>query len=225
MALKFNVEGRDIGSVVKDTLAAFKDKVQVPDGYQAIWGGEWENQQRAAARLKVVVPLSLLVVYALLFGALGQARSAGVILLCAPFAMVGGIAALHLAHIELSISAAIGFIALLGQVALAGLLVVSAVEELRRQGMPMLQALVAGTAERMRSIVLVALLALLGLLPMALSTGVGSETQRPFASVIVGGMVVLPLVALVLLPVLYVLLGPKTMKTQEELDELPDGDA
>jgi len=225
MALKFNVEGRDIGSVVKDTLAAFKDKVRVPDGYQAIWGGEWENQQRAAARLKVVVPLSLLVVYALLFGALGQARSAGVILLCAPFTMVGGIAALHLAHIELSISAAIGFIALLGQVALAGLLVVSAVEELRRQGMPMLQALVAGTAERMRSIVLVALLALLGLLPMALSTGVGSETQRPFASVIVGGMVVLPLVALVLLPVLYVLLGPKTMKTQEELDELPDGEA
>lgn len=222
MALKFNVEGRDIGSVVKDTLAAFKDKVKVPDGYQAVWGGEWENQQRAAARLKVVVPLSLLVVYALLFGALGHARSAGVILLCAPFAMVGGIAALHLAHIELSISAAIGFIALLGQVALAGLLVVSAVEELRRQGMPPLQALVTGAAERLRSIVLVALLALLGLLPMALSTGVGSETQRPFASVIVGGMVVLPLVALVLLPVLYLWLGPKTMKTHEELDEMPD---
>ena len=219
MALKFNVEGRDIGSVVKDTLATFKQNVKLPEGYQAVWGGEWENQQRAAARLKVVVPLSLVIVYALLFGALGQARSAGIILLCAPFAMVGGIAALHLAHIELSISAAIGFIALLGQVALAGLLVISAVEELRRQGMPIMQALIEGTAERMRSIILVALLALLGLLPMALSTGVGSETQRPFASVIVGGMVVLPLVALVLLPVLYALLGPKTMLTREELDE------
>ena len=219
MALKFNVEGRDIGSVVKDTLATFKQNVKLPEGYQAVWGGEWENQQRAAARLKVVVPLSLVIVYALLFGALGQARSAGIILLCAPFAMVGGIAALHLAHIELSISAAIGFIALLGQVALAGLLVISAVEELRRQGMPVMQALIEGTAERMRSIILVALLALLGLLPMALSTGVGSETQRPFASVIVGGMVVLPLVALVLLPVLYALLGPKTMLTREELDE------
>lgn len=219
MALKFNVEGRDIGSVVKDTLATFKANVKVPDGYQAVWGGEWENQQRAAARLKVVVPLSLLIVYALLFWALGQARSAAIILLCAPFTMVGGIAALHLAHIELSISAAIGFIALLGQVALAGLLVVSAVEDLRRQGMPMMQALIEGTAERMRSIILVALLALLGLLPMALSTGVGSETQRPFASVIVGGMLVLPLVALVLLPVLYALLGPKNMMTQEERDE------
>ncbi|WP_417285219.1 efflux RND transporter permease subunit [Comamonas sp.] len=219
MALKFNVEGRDIGSVVKDTLATFKEHVKLPDGYQAIWGGEWENQQRAASRLKIVVPLSLLIVYALLFGALGQARSAGIILLCAPFTMVGGIAALHLAHIELSISAAIGFIALLGQVALAGLLVISSVEEFRRQGMPMMQALVEGTAERMRSIILVALLALLGLLPMALSTGVGSETQRPFASVIVGGMVILPLVALVLLPVLYALLGPKNMMTQEERDE------
>ena len=219
MALKFNVEGRDIGSVVKDTLATFKKNIKLPEGYQAVWGGEWENQQRAAARLKVVVPLSLVIVFALLFGALGQSRSAGVILLCAPFAMVGGIAALHLAQIELSISAAIGFIALLGQVALAGLLVVSAVEDLRRQGMPLMQALIEGAAERMRSIVLVSLLALLGLLPMALSTGVGSETQRPFASVIVGGMVVLPLVALVLLPVLYALLGPKNMLTQEERDE------
>ena len=219
MALKFNVEGRDIGSVVKDTLAIFKKNIKLPEGYQAVWGGEWENQQRAAARLKVVVPLSLVIVFALLFGALGQSRSAGVILLCAPFAMVGGIAALHLAQIELSISAAIGFIALLGQVALAGLLVVSAVEDLRRQGMPLMQALIEGAAERMRSIVLVSLLALLGLLPMALSTGVGSETQQPFASVIVGGMVVLPLVALVLLPVLYALLGPKNMLTQEERDE------
>ena len=219
MALKFNVEGRDIGSVVKDTLATFKEHVKLPEGYQAVWGGEWENQQRAAARLKVVVPLSLIIVYALLFSALGQARSAAVILLCAPFAMVGGIAALHMAQIELSISAAIGFIALLGQVALAGLLVVSAVEDLRRQGLPMMQALIEGAAERMRSILLVALLALLGLLPMALSTGVGSETQRPFASVIVGGMVVLPFVALILLPVLYVWLGPKNMLTQEEIDE------
>ncbi|GGH67397.1 cation transporter [Comamonas phosphati] len=224
MALKFNVQGRDIGSVVKDTLATFKAHVRLPEGYQAVWGGEWENQQRAAGRLKVVVPLSLLIVYALLFSALGHARSAGIILLCAPFAMVGGIAALHLAHIELSISAAIGFIALLGQVALAGLLVISAVEELRRQGMPLMQALIAGTAERMRSILLVALLALLGLLPMALSTGVGSETQKPFASVIVGGMVVLPLVALVLLPVLYALLGPKNMLTQEEIDESAQDD-
>ena len=219
MAMKFNVEGRDIGSVVKDTLAAFHAQVQVPEGYQAVWGGEWENQQRAATRLQVVVPLSLLIVFALLFGALGQARSSMVILLCAPFAMVGGIAALHLTGIELSISAAIGFIALLGQVALAGLLVISSIESLRRQNVALHEAVVQGAVERLRSVLLVALLALLGLLPMAMSTGVGSETQRPFASVIVGGMLVLPVVALVLLPVLYLWLGPKTLQKPDELDE------
>ena len=222
MALKFNVEGRDIGSVVKDTLAAFQQTVQLPEGYHAVWGGEWENQQRAALRLQVVIPLSLLIVFALLYSALGHARSASVILLTAPFAMVGGIVALHVTGIELSLSAAIGFIALLGQVALVGLLVLSAVEELRLRGVPMLQALIEGTAERMRSVILVTLLALLGLLPMALSTGVGSETQRPFASVIVGGMAILPLVALILLPVLYGLLGPKNMLTSEEKDALAE---
>ncbi|WPB55529.1 CusA/CzcA family heavy metal efflux RND transporter [Xylophilus sp. GOD-11R] len=216
MALKFNVEGRDIGSVVGDALHAFGQVAKLPEGYQAVWGGEWENQRRASARLRIVVPLSLLVVFALLFAALGEARSAGVILLCAPFAMVGGIAALHLTGIELSISAAIGFIALLGQVALAGLLVLSAVEGLRRQGLPLVQALVQGTAERMHSLLLVTLLGLLGLLPMALSTGVGSETQRPFASVIVGGMAVLPVVALVLLPLLYAWLGPRRLDDKME---------
>ncbi|WP_293780006.1 CusA/CzcA family heavy metal efflux RND transporter [uncultured Oxalicibacterium sp.] len=220
MALKFNVEGRDIGSVVKDALAAFKSTVKLPEGYIAQWGGEWENQQRAAARLKIVIPLSLVIVFALLYGALGNARSAGIILLTAPFAMIGGILALHLTGIALSISAAIGFIALLGQVALVGLLVLSAVEDLRRQNMPMLQALIEGTAERMRSVLLVTLLALLGLLPMALSTGVGSETQRPFASVIVGGMAILPLVTLFLLPILYYFFGPRNMMTSEERDAL-----
>ncbi|XAH25874.1 CusA/CzcA family heavy metal efflux RND transporter [Xylophilus sp. GW821-FHT01B05] len=221
MALKFNVEGRDIGSVVKDALAAVDRAVEVPEGYQAVWGGEWENQQRAAERLKIVIPLSLVIVFALLYGALGSARSAGIILLTAPFAMVGGVVALHLTGIDLSISAAIGFIALLGQVALVGLLVLSSVETLRReQGMALVPALIEGTAERMRSVLLVTLLALLGLLPMALSTGVGSETQRPFASVIVGGMAILPLVALFLLPVLYAFLGPRQLRTgSSEVDD------
>jgi len=220
MALKFNVEGRDIGSVVKDSLAAFKQTVKLPEGYVAQWGGEWENQQRAASRLKIVIPLSLVIVFALLFSALGSARSAGIILLTAPFAMVGGIVALHLTGIALSISAAIGFIALLGQVALVGLLVLSAVEEMRRNGMPMLQALTEGMAERMHSVLLVTMLGLLGLLPMALSTGVGSETQRPFASVIVGGMAILPLISLFLLPIFYYFFGPRTMMTWEERDAL-----
>ncbi|MPS26489.1 CusA/CzcA family heavy metal efflux RND transporter [Pigmentiphaga sp.] len=218
MALKFNVQGRDMGSVVKDAIAAFEKNVKMPEGYIAQWGGQWENQQRASERLKIVVPLSLLVVFVLLFSALGSARSASIILLTAPFVMIGGIIALHLTGIDLSISAAIGFIALLGQVALAGLLVLSAVENLRREGVALVPALVEGAAERMRSILMVALLGLIGLLPMALSTGVGSETQRPFASVVVGGMAVLPLVALFVLPVLYAWLGPRRMLTAEERD-------
>ncbi|GGX35790.1 cation transporter [Pigmentiphaga litoralis] len=220
MALKFNVSGRDIGSVVKDTFEVFDRDIKLPEGYIAQWGGQWENQQRAAARLKVVIPLSLLVVFVLLFSALGSARSALLILLTAPFAMIGGVLALHLTGIDLSISAAIGFIALLGQVALAGLLVLSAVEDLRRDGVAMIPALIEGTAERMRSILMVTCLGLLGLLPMALSTGVGSETQRPFASVVVGGMAVLPLIALFVLPVLYAWFGPKRMLTAEQQDEL-----
>ena len=218
MALKFNVQGRDMGSVVKDAIAAFNKNVKMPEGYIAQWGGQWENQQRASERLKIVVPLSLLVVFVLLFSALGSARSASIILLTAPFVMIGGIVALHLTGIDLSISAAIGFIALLGQVALAGLLVLSAVENLRREGVALVPALIEGAAERMRSILMVALLGLIGLLPMALSTGVGSETQRPFASVVVGGMAVLPLVALFVLPVLYAWLGPRRMLTAEERD-------
>jgi len=224
MALKFNVEGRDIGSVVKDTFEAFDRDIKLPEGYIAQWGGQWENQQRAAARLKVVIPLSLLVVFVLLFSALGSARSAVLILLTAPFAMVGGVIALHLTGIDLSISAAIGFIALLGQVALAGLLVLSAVEDLRRDGVAMIPALIEGTAERMRSILMVTCLGLLGLLPMALSTGVGSETQRPFASVVVGGMAVLPLISLFVLPVLYAWFGPKRMLTAEQQDELDENE-
>jgi len=221
MALKFNVEGRDIGSVVKEASAAFEEDVSLPEGYVAYWGGEWENQQRAAQRLQLVIPLSLAVVFALLFGALGSARSALIVLSMTPFAMVSAVAAMYLAEVVLSISAAIGFIALIGQVALVGLLVLSAVETLRRDGMPMRQALVEGAGERMRSVIMVSVLAMLGLLPMALSTGMGSETQKPFAVVIVGGMALLPLVALFLLPLVYALLGPRNVLAMDGQSDSP----
>lgn len=208
MVLKFNVEGRDIGSVSREAIAAFEENITLPDGYEASWGGEWENQQRAAERLKIVVPLSLAVVFILLVMALHSMRSAGLILLSAPFTMAGGIFALWLTGIDLSISAAIGFIALIGQAALAGLLVLSAVDQRLKDGLAPLPALIDGAAQQLRPVLLVTLLAMLGLLPMAISTGVGSETQRPFATVIVGGMALLPLVSLVLLPALYALFIP-----------------
>src|SRR5262249_49112107 len=151
------------------------------------WGGEFENQQRALARLAVIVPISFCVVFALLYTALNSARSATAVLLTAPFAMSGGVFALWLTGIPLSVSAAVGFVALLGGVCLASLLVVSAVDERRRSGEELMAAVSAGAASRFRAVLMTGMLAILGLMPMALSTGVGSETERPFAVVIIGG--------------------------------------
>lgn len=215
-SLKFNVEGRDLGSVIADAEKVVREQVTPPDGHYFVWAGEFENQQRAMARLRVVVPVALLFVLVLLFSALGSARSAFAVLAISPFALTGGIFGLRLAGIPLSVSAAVGFIALLGQVSLAGLLVVSAIEALRREGMPLEQALVEGPTARFRALVMAALLAILGLMPMALSHAVGSETQRPFAVVIIGGMVTTLLVALTLLPVVYRLITRKVLGTPSE---------
>ena len=203
LALKFNVEGRDLGSVVTDSIATVKREVKVPEGNYLVWGGEYENQKRALARLAVIVPFSFLVVFVLLFMALGSVGSAFSVLLVAPLAMSGGVLGLAAAHIPLSVSAAVGFIALLGQVCLASLLVVSAVEQRRRGGEALQPAVVAGAASRFRTVLMTALLAVLGLMPAALSSGVGSETQRPFAVVIITGLVTAVAVTLFVLPFAY----------------------
>jgi cobalt-zinc-cadmium resistance protein CzcA len=184
-----------------------------------VWGGEFENQQRAMARLRVVVPVALLVVLVLLYSALGSARSAIAVIGTAPFALTGGVFALLIAGIPLSVSAAVGFIALLGQVSLAGLLVVSAIEQRRTDGAALSDAIVDGPVSRFRALVMAALLAILGLTPMALSHAVGSETQRPFAVVIIGGMVTTLLVALVILPVFYQLITRKRLGTPAQDDQ------
>jgi cobalt-zinc-cadmium resistance protein CzcA len=222
LALKFNVEGRDLGSVVHDAMAAVEGKVKLAEGSFLVWGGEFENQQRAMGRLAVVVPIAVLIVLGLLYSALQSARSALAILLCTPFAMAGGIFLLLAAGIALSVSAAIGFIALLGQVSLMGLLVLSAIEERRRGGQLLSEAIVEGAADRFRPVSMASLLALLGLLPMAVSTGIGSETQQPFAVVIVGGMFTTFFVAMLVLPVIYAYITPKRLITPEEADEMQE---
>jgi cobalt-zinc-cadmium resistance protein CzcA len=221
LSLKFNIEGRDMGSVVKDAIAAVGAGVQPPEGYYFVWGGEFENQQRALARLKLVVPLAVLTVLGLLYAAMNSGRSALAVLLTVPFALTGGAFALLIAGIPLSVSAAVGFIALLGQVSLMGLLVLSAAEARRRNGEALAPALIQGAGERLRPVLMASLLALVGLLPMALSTGVGSETQRPFALVVVGGMLTTLAVALFVLPVLYSLITPERLLTPEEEDATP----
>ncbi|HWU87681.1 MAG TPA: efflux RND transporter permease subunit, partial [Kofleriaceae bacterium] len=215
-SLKFNVQGRDLGSAIADAQQAIAANVRPPDGHYFVWSGELENQRRAMARLRVVVPVALVIVLVLLFSALGSARSAFAVLAAVPFALTGGIFGLRVAGIPLSVSAAVGFIALLGQVSLAGLLVVSAIEGLRKDGASLERALVDGPVSRFRAIVMAGLLAILGLLPMAVSHAVGSETQRPFAVVIIGGMVTTLLVALTLLPVLYRLITRKVLGSPAE---------
>lgn len=218
VALKFNVEGRDLGSVVDDSIDAVTAGVTVPEGEYLVWGGEFENQQRAMGRLQIIVPVALMLVFMLLYGALGSARSAVTVLVAAPFAMTGGLFGLLAAGIALSVSAAVGFIALLGQVSLAGLLVISAIDEERRAGRPLDEAIREGAARRFRALLMTALLAMLGLLPMALSDAVGAETQKPFAVVIVCGMATTLLVALYVVPVLYRLTAARELTNPQELE-------
>ena len=207
-----------MGSVVNDAIATVNQHVQPPEGHYLVWGGEFENQARALARLKLVVPLAVLTVLLLLYAAMNSGLSAMTILLTVPFALTGGAFALLIAGVPLSVSASIGFIALLGQVSLMGLLVLSAAEARRRNGEALLPALIAGASDRLRPVLMASMLACVGLLPMALSTGVGSETQRPFALVVVGGMITTLAVALFVLPVIYSLISPERLLTPEEAD-------
>lgn len=218
LALKFNVEGRDMGSVVADARAAVDRAVKPPEGHYFVWGGEFENQARAMRRLATIVPVSLLAVFALLYMALQSARSGAAVLAIAPFAMTGGAFALLIGRVNLSVSAAVGFIALLGQVSLAALLVISAIDSRRREGEDLDSAIVSGAVTRLRAVLMTALLAILGLTPMALSRGVGSEIQRPFALVIIGGLFTSIAVVLFLLPPVYRIFTTETLRAPGDED-------
>jgi len=227
LALKFNVDGRDMGSVIQDAIAAVEANVEVSDGHFLQWGGEFENQQRAMARLKMIIPISLLIILLLLYGALGTGRASMAILISTPFALTGGVFALYFTGIDLSVSAAIGFIALLGQMSLLGLLVLSAIDAYR-VGEPKMkreEAILEGATERFRAVLMAALLASMGLMPMAISSGLGSETQKPFAVVIVGGMVTTLAVAIFLLPVFYSFIARRTPKVLAIDPDEEEGDA
>jgi cobalt-zinc-cadmium resistance protein CzcA len=218
LALKFNIEDRDIGSTVTEAIRAVREQVKPPEGHRFVWGGEFENQQRAIARLKLVVPVAVLLVLALLYAAMNSGRTVLAILLTVPFAQSGGAFALLIADVPLSVSAAIGFITLLGQVSLMGLLLLGATEARRLAGEALDSALVEGCVERLRPVLMASMLAMFGLMPMAVATSVGSETQRPFALVVVGGMATTLLVSLFVLPVVYRMLTPKKLMTPEQED-------
>ena len=203
------LEGRDMGSAVAEMQQKVREKVNLPPGYFIQWGGEFENQQRAMARLQIIVPISIFLIFLLLFNAFGSVRSAMLILSNIPLALVGGIMALLITHIALSVSAAIGFIALFGQAVLNGVVIVSHYNSLREEGKDAAEAAYEGSLTRFRTVLMTALLAMLGLLPMALSHGIGSEVQKPLAVVIIGGLVSATVLTLVVLPALYTLVERK----------------
>ena len=204
MAVSIFIEGRDMGSVVADMQQRAK-AVALPPGYVVTWSGEFENQQRAMKRLTVVVPVSVFLIFVLLFDAFKSVRSALLILMNVPFALIGGIVALFVTGIPLSVSAAIGFIALFGQAVLNGVVMVSYFNQLQDEGASAIEAVRRGALVRLRTVLMTALLAMLGLLPMALSHAIGSETQRPLAVVVIGGLISATLLTLIVLPVFYLL--------------------
>lgn len=203
VGVRMNVRDRDLGSFVLEARDRVAKAVPLPQGYQITWGGEFENQQRAMRRLQLVIPLALLITFLLLFASFGSVFDAVLILLNVPFALVGGVAGLALAGMTLSVSAAVGFIALLGQAVLNGVLLVSSVKGRLTLGQPLYPAVFEGAEDRLRAVLITALLAALGLLPAALSTAIGSETQRPIAVVVVGGSLSAAALTLIFLPVTY----------------------
>lgn len=197
------IRDRDMGSVVRDMQARVASGVPLAPGDEIGWSGEFENQQRAMKRLSWIVPLSIALIFLLLFDAFGSVKSAFLIIVNIPFAMVGGILALWVTGIPLSVSAAIGFIALFGQAVLNGVVMVTYFNQLRAEGHTVRQVVIRGSLVRLRTVVMTALLAMLGLLPMALSHAIGAETQRPLAVVVIGGLISATLLTLFVLPALY----------------------
>jgi cobalt-zinc-cadmium resistance protein CzcA len=203
IGVELNVRGRDIGSFVKDAQAAIAEQVKLQPGYYLTWGGTFENLQRASKRLLIVVPLALFLIFVLLFSTFNSVGQALLIYTGIPFAVVGGILALALRGMPFSISAGVGFIALFGVAVLNGVVMVSYINHLREEGRAVADAVREGAEIRLRPVLMTALVASLGFIPMALATSAGAEVQRPLATVVIGGLVTSTLLTLLILPTLY----------------------
>jgi heavy metal efflux system protein len=198
-----NVRGRDLVSFVEEARQQVQQKVRLPEGYHIQWGGQFENQQRAAARLTLVVPIALALIFLLLFATFGSVRQAVLILSNIPFAMIGGVFALWVSGEYLSVPASVGFIALLGIAVLNGLVMTSYFNQLATTGMPIAQVVVEGAKRRLRPVLMTAFIAAFGLLPLVFASGPGSEIQRPLAIVVIGGLASSTVLTLILLPIMY----------------------
>ena len=203
VVVQANVEGRDVVGFVDEVRAAIEREVQLPEGYYVTFGGQFENQQRAAARLALVVPIAVALIFLMLFTTFRSLRQAGLIILNIPFALIGGVISLYLSGLYLSVPASVGFITLFGVAVLNGVVMVTYFNQLREVGRTVLQAVQEGAERRLRPVLMTALIASLGLVPLLTATGPGSELQRPLAIVVIGGLVTSTLLTLILLPTLY----------------------
>jgi heavy metal efflux system protein len=203
IVIEANVVERDLVGAVEEARAAVARLIQFPPGYYVTWGGQFENQQQAMARLAVVVPLVIGLIFLLLFFTFGNLRQAGLILLAIPFAMVGGLLALLFSGLYLSVPASVGFIALFGVAVLNGVVKIAYINQLREQGMPLDEAVLTGMVLRLRPVLMTAIVAIMALIPLLLASGPGSEVQRPLATVVIGGLFSSTALTLIVLPVLY----------------------
>ncbi len=203
IVIEANVVGRDLVGAVEEAQIAVSRQIQLPPGYYVTWGGQFENQQKAMARLAVVVPLVIGLIFLLLYFTFGNLRQAALILLAIPFAMVGGLLGLLVGGLYLSVPASVGFIALFGVAVLNGVVKIAYINQLREQGMPLDEAVLTGMVLRLRPVLMTAVVAMMALIPLLLATGPGSEIQRPLATVVIGGLFSSTALILVVMPVLY----------------------
>jgi cobalt-zinc-cadmium resistance protein CzcA len=220
--LQMDVQGRDVDSFVREANAAIAAKVTLPTGYWVEWGGAFENQQRAMERLGVIVPLTIGLIFILLYTAFNSVRHATLIIANVPFAIIGGIVGLFITGQYLSVPSAIGFIAVFGVAMLNGIVLVSFLNDQRKHGLSIRDAVRQGAALRLRPVLMTASVAILGLIPMLISTGVGAETQRPLATVVVGGLITSTLLTLLLLPLIWEWSETRAVAKQRERDAAAD---
>ena len=201
--VRTNVVGRDLVGFVEDARQQVASNIDLPPGYYVEWGGQFENQQRAAARLAIVIPASIVLIFLLLFSTFRSMRQALLVLTNVPFALIGGVLGLWITGEYLSVPASVGFIALLGIAVLNGVVLVAYFNQLRVRGMPMTELVVEGARRRLRPVLMTASIAAFGLVPLLFATGPGSEIQRPLAIVVIGGLITATMLTLVILPILY----------------------
>jgi len=203
VVVQANVRDRDLVGFVDEAKQAAAQKVPLPPGYSDVWGGQFENQQRAAARLALVVPVALALIFLLLFATFGSLRQASLVFANVPFALIGGVLALWLSGEYLSVPASVGFIALLGVAVLNGVVMVTYFNQLLARGMALADVVIEGAKRRLRPVLMTASIAAFGLVPLLFASGPGSEIQRPLAIVVIGGLITSTLLTLLLLPILY----------------------